>query len=555
MEVLIDMVHHNPGEKYFETRFSSAGMLAECGYNGQVFKNINCAVSFKAFDSDVFPAGSEEEKWLNILTVKIKAEIKAARDKGLKVYYHIDLFVLPKRLVEKYKERICYEGTSRISVERDMTLEIHRIMFDELFEEFPGVDGLIFRVGETYLYDLPYHLGNGPIRQAMYEESKDDPEIEKQRYVMLINFLRSVICDKHKKKLIFRTWDCYPDKFHANPEYYLEVTNRIKPHELLYFSMKHTALDFWRNVKFNECITRGFHKQIIEVQCQREYEGKGAYPDYIMHGVINGFKENKVCKGLRNVMSHPLVKGLYTWSRGGGWYGPYIQNELWCDLNVYVLSAYAVNPGRREADIFNVYSEEVLGLEGYEVGIFRRLCLLSSLAVLKGRYCEAFDKSLNESAAPTNLWMRDDRIGGLTQLKPVFEYLWAKNLFDKALAEKEESVKLWLKIKTLEGQLNIKDFNTKEYIRISVEYGLRLYKIVYYGWKVLISGFIGDKTGLYDKRAIAEAIMMYDESWEAYRELGKQPSCSTLYNDMYLNLPGEDLVLGMGYSVDKYRKI
>ena len=59
------------------------------------------------------------------------------------------------------------------------------------------------------------------------------------------------------------------------------------------FSIKHTALDFWRHVKVNECLTRGKHPQIIEVQCQREYEGKGAYPNYVMDGVINGFEENR----------------------------------------------------------------------------------------------------------------------------------------------------------------------------------------------------------------------------------------------------------------------
>ena len=31
-------------------------------------------------------------------------------------------------------------------------------MFDELFEKYP-IDGLIIRVGETYLFDNPYHIG------------------------------------------------------------------------------------------------------------------------------------------------------------------------------------------------------------------------------------------------------------------------------------------------------------------------------------------------------------------------------------------------------------
>ena len=57
-------------------------------------------------------------------------------------------------------------------------------------------------------------------------------------------------------------------------------------------------------------------------------DGKGAYPMYIMNGVINSFCENGHPKGLRDIADNPLICGVYTWSRGGGWYGPYIKNEF-----------------------------------------------------------------------------------------------------------------------------------------------------------------------------------------------------------------------------------
>ena len=46
-------------------------------------------------------------------------------------------------------------------------------------------------------------------------------------------------------------------------------------------------------VPFNPCIGIGKHQQVVEVQCQREYEGKGAHPNYIAKGVIDGFEEFK----------------------------------------------------------------------------------------------------------------------------------------------------------------------------------------------------------------------------------------------------------------------
>ena len=68
---------------------------------------------------------------------------------------------------------------------------------------------------------------------------------------------------------------------------------------------------------FNPCIGIGKHQQVVEVQCQREYEGKGAHPNYIAKGVIDGFEEFKkpgikkpYC--LNQVKDNPLFKGVWT---------------------------------------------------------------------------------------------------------------------------------------------------------------------------------------------------------------------------------------------------
>lgn len=226
----------------------------------------------------------------------------------------------------------------------------------------------------------------------------------------------------HGKYLIFRTWDCFPDRFHSNLKYYyLEVTDKVQEDEQLIFSMKHTALDFWRRVKFNPCIGRGKHRQVIEVQCQREYEGKGAYPSYVMSGVINGFPEMVEKKGLRDVVDNPLVCGIFAWPRGGGWYGPYLQNEFWCDLNTYVIAAYAGNPHRTEEEIFLEYACKKMGMDLENARKFYTLCTEKiPEAILRGRYIEAYDVTLHEEAAPCENWIRDDRIGGLRQLNVVF---------------------------------------------------------------------------------------------------------------------------------------
>jgi hypothetical protein len=564
MKFILDMVHHNPGEPPFKSRFLDPAHLADYGFNGQVFKHINCIATFAASGVDCFPAGSPERAWLEKFTPGIEREIAAAKEKGLKVFYHIDLFVLPKRLVAHFKNEIC-DASGRISLNQPKTLELHKILFDELAARFPQVDGYIIRVGETYLFDTPHHTGNSPIPKAgpdwtpnyCYAEmlagkTPAEPRwtpAQADAYVKLLNFLRAEVCERHGKQIFFRTWDIFPDKLHASLPHYLEVTDRVAPHPLLAFSIKHTALDFWRHVKVNECLTRGQHPQIIEVQCQREYEGKGAYPNYVMDGVINGFEENEKRIGLRDLISHPKILGVYSWSRGGGWYGPYIQNELWPDLNAFVLAQFVKDPLHTEAEIFRAYATEKLGLHNGDVNAFRELCLTSARAILKGRHCAAFDRALGESVLPTALWMRDDRLGGHQQLAEVFEYLNKNNLVAEALTEKAEAVRLWERVAFLARQIEWCDRETQQFANISAEYGLKLFRVVAAGWRVMLV-----RKDAANASAVETALADYDKALVEYESLALTPGCPTLYCGKYFNLPGQPEVPGLAASVASLRR-
>lgn len=561
---IIDMVHHNPGEAPFRSRFLDAGHLLDYGFNGQVFKHINCIVTFEKLRVEVFPVGTPERAWLDERTQLIEKEIAVAKLAGLKVFYHIDLFVLPKRLVTHYQDEICDSLSGKIRLDRPRTLELHRVMFEELSERFPEVDGYIIRVGETYLFDTPHHVGNGPIPKVeaswsptyFYEETlgQEEPEanwLEEQAatYIELLRFLRDEICVKHDRMLFFRTWDIFPDKLHARLDHYLEVSDRIAPHPKLVFSIKHTALDFWRHVKVNECLAKGRHPQIIEVQCQREYEGKAAFPNYVMHGVIDGFEENRVRVGLKDLVSDPRIVGVYSWSRGGGWYGPYIENELWADLNTYVLAGFFNDPARPEEEIFHEYATRILRLTAGDAGKFRRLCLLSARAVLKGRYCAVFDRQLNEAVLPTACWMRDDRLGGSDQLGLVLDWLAANQCFDEALLEKLEAVELWNEICGIAGEIEWPAGADGDFIKVSAEYGRRLFEIVRHGWRVMIGERRGEEVA-----ELEDAVACYEAAWIKFRALREDPLCPSLYKGWYFSLPGAPDSPGMDASVARCKQ-
>jgi hypothetical protein len=255
--------------------------------------------------------------------------------------------VLPKALVAKFKDDICDER-GRIDLDRPLTQKILRAQISELFDRCPSLDGLVVRTGEIYLQDSPFHAASANTNESKTQSSTaiiHGPD----SHIALLKILRDEACVKLGKVVIYRTWD-FGYNFHVNPEYYLKVTDAIEPHPNLIFSIKHQAGDFLRMTPFNPTLGIGKHRQIVEVQCQREAYGKGAHPYYVGDGVINGWEEYATLmkpgqpEGLRDLVNNTNFAGVWTWSRGGGWEGPYITNELWCALNAYVIAKYAENP-------------------------------------------------------------------------------------------------------------------------------------------------------------------------------------------------------------------
>lgn len=543
-----DMIHHNPGEAPFDTAFSDPGHLSDYGFNGQAFKHINTVATLESVAPGVFPASEEERDWLDAFTADRVEEIRAAKAAGLDVYYHIDLFVLPKRIVEHFREEICDPETGRISLLRPKTLELHAALFEEIFFRFPEIDGLIMRVGETYLFDTPFHTGNGAIH---YTEALS-AATKQEHFKRLLHFLREEICVKHERKLIHRTWDTWPNRFHANRDFYLAVTDAIEPHPNLVFSIKHTRVDFHRWVDFNPSLGEGKHAQVIEVQCQREYEGKGAYPNYAAYGVLEGFPEMpNGRRGIRELADHSLIQGVYTWSRGGGWHGPYVdrRNELWCDLNAYVIGKFAVDPSRTEEELFQEYAEQVLHFDEADTARFREIALRALDAVVQGKCCTAWEsRPQGNLTFPTNQWMRDDVLHGMDKLEPVFDYLAGAGKLGDALAEKEASVAIWNELREVARQLvGAKNPQAREVIVTSVEYGHRLFQAIAAGWACLMAAH--QKV---DTEKLRLKVATYRQAWAAYETLQEEyPLAASLYRPVGWHWPDDPPASGLAASIEE----
>lgn len=129
-KLILDMVHHNPGETFTVSVFNDPAVLNDYGFSGQVineFKPPHCAITYSEVSKDIFPEGSEERKWVDALALRINKQIDEIHAKGLKAYYFMDIILFPKRLVDMYKEKMCTTD-GKVDWDKPLTKELHRVM-------------------------------------------------------------------------------------------------------------------------------------------------------------------------------------------------------------------------------------------------------------------------------------------------------------------------------------------------------------------------------------------------------------------------------------------
>jgi hypothetical protein len=542
-QFVLDMVHIGPGEATPRTAFLNPRTLSAYGYNGQVVLSLVEGVAmFDALSPAPIARDAPIRAWAAEVGAHIDEQIKQAHAAGLQCFAWMQLVVFPIAVVQAYKAEIC-DAQGRIDLALPRARQLLEVQLAEVFSRFPKLDGLVIRTGEIYLQGLPFHASTSASKQTKTQGSSAILH-EEESHKVLLQLLRDQVCVRLDRFIFYRTWD-FGERFHVNPVYYLRVTEALEPHPKLIFSVKHQKGDFHQLTPFNPTLMIGKHRQIVEVQCQREAYGKGAHPYYIGRGVIDGWEEmawlmkSGEPRGLRDIVRHPLYAGTWTWSRGGGWEGPYLENEMWCALNAYVIAKFSENPSRSEADIFAAYARSI-GLRGSDLARFYEMQLLSAKAVLRGQLT-----SLPHVAIDV-WWTRDDKFGN-----PNLSDFEKKHLVQAALDEKLEAKAMWARMAELARQIAWKDAAMSEFVQTSIAYGQYKYEVIRAGWTILFRGREGDASGTYDTATMRQALLDYDAAWSGWRKLkDTQPSCATLYKDVgFADKPG------LGAAVDRYRTV
>ncbi len=559
---VLEMVHNNPGEPETKTKYTNPEYVKSLGYNGMVPQwFVQCGLTYDSFEAGIIPEGSKERDWILKRQELIRERLKAAKAAGIKVYPFTDMCVLPTIILEKYKNELMNEadksgsfnvvhGKLTPDIRQELTQKLIRAQIKELFETFPELDGLVIRFGETYLYDTPYHAGGNPVR------SQGENGIN--GHVKLINILKEEVCEKYNKTLFYRTWDF--GFFHTNAEVYKKITEQVEPHPNFLFSIKYTGGDFHRLTKLNPTLGAGKHPYIIEFQGQPEYYGKGSHPVYVFGGMLNGFSEYKqnmkpdAIQSVSELKSDPNFKGLWTWSRGGGWRGPYITNELWCDVNTQSAAFWAQDTTLTETEVLTK-SLTNIGVEKESIEPFISLLHKTDEAVLKGQ-----TTAIDLTKSHFNVWWtRDQYFYKENNLSGFMNYIVKNNKEQEMLDEKKHAVSLWREIETLAASIKMKNKDDEKYLRTSAAYGRikhelisQIFAIYYYGKKAEIKG-------VQEKVKMKEAIAKYDALWEEWHQLkANNPECATLYEPNGFKLTDMTGVVGdeangVGATVNKYR--
>ena len=398
----------NPGEPLADTQYRDPDELKRLGYNGIVLYETTGL-------SGVAGAGviqdDELRHWVEQQFDRVGQTLQRTRDSGLDVLISYDVLSLARAVVEQQSKMLCCKGEpGTLCPASDSALNACRDALVALMERFGEISGIVLRFGDNAAEQLPYLVGYDIYRPHCPRCSRLDPL---ERITRVIDAFYQLVVVERSHTLIVRAWNAQPNGLHDNPDLCRRVIEKLPDDPRLILSFKFTETDFWRYQRWNRsslvCADRPL---IYELECQREFEAKGAIPNWQVPLWRNGPDEMPAGKspaGLARVHKQVNLAGLWAWVRGGGWGGPFVSNETWIDANVFAVPMLADQPDADTQHLARQWITDRLKIaEGELASGMLDVLTHSPQTVLEGFYIATFAQNRADPWRPNGGWIADD---------------------------------------------------------------------------------------------------------------------------------------------------
>ncbi|MCK4245283.1 MAG: hypothetical protein KAX20_06635 [Candidatus Omnitrophica bacterium] len=282
---------------------------------------------------------------------------------------------------------------------------IYEKKYEELFGYFPYVKGVMIRTGETRNCDLYRGVGIhgwGKAKNFMSKPiccSKCEKMTVAEHYRFFIRKSLALIRDKFSKELIFRTWVTCSKLLHSDPKKYHQVFTPLSTNELR-VSIKETETDFWFYNQINPTIGIGKQKQLVEIDCRRDYEGGGLFPCCT---------EDRLAKVFRYIEDEG-VYGIWVWPSESGVAEPsklgktpslftYFKGfTKWIEANVYLCGRLSWNPKEDTRKILKDWSHQEFGKDASP--LIEKILDNSEEAITKAFYIKDYASHRDHTLLP-----------------------------------------------------------------------------------------------------------------------------------------------------------
>ncbi len=298
--------------------------------NGKVRKKLlrNIAGDFKQFLKKVSKQGYNAlsiddlchlallEIYPKKLTKKIKAYrkhfrkvFKAIKKRDMKILVTTDvMFEIPA--ITRYTRG-----------QEKWIFAVMRMALENLFESFPEVDGVIFRIGECDGVDVEHEFKSSILLKTPAQVNR---------------FIKAMlpVFEPAGKQMVFRTWTAgawATGDLMWNENTYDLAFSGIDSESLI-ISMKYGEGDFFRGFTLSGFFLKNDgRRKLLELQTRREYEGFGTYPSF------TGWEYYRF---YRKVRGREDFAGIMVWCQTGGWSRffnlTFLRNaSFWAELNTY----------------------------------------------------------------------------------------------------------------------------------------------------------------------------------------------------------------------------